>query len=104
MEFNPIDKVNDLLDVCKEFNPIIRKRTNEGYDWLKDTDVCIEILNPGSNEREEGMTIICEDGGEFTLCFHSHTHFSPFISLLISVSFSRHNSTPKAGIPRRFAK
>jgi hypothetical protein len=50
-EFNPIDKVNDLLDVCKEFNPIIRKRTNEGYDWLKDTDVCIEILNPGSNER-----------------------------------------------------
>jgi hypothetical protein len=77
MELNPIDKVNDLLDVCKEFNPIIRKRTNEGYDWLKDTDVCIEILNPGSSEREEGMTIICEDGGEFTLCFHSHTHFSP---------------------------
>lgn len=67
-----------MLDVCKEFNPILRKKTDEGYDWLGDTDVCIEILNPGSSEREDGMTIICEDGGGFNLRFHSYAHFSPF--------------------------
>ena len=81
MKFNPIDKVEDLLNVCKEFSPTVhptvRGNTDEGYDWLRNTDICIEILNPGSLDRDEGMTITCEDDGEFTLCFKSHTHFFP---------------------------
>ena len=81
MEFNPIDKVTDLLDVCKAsdptIHPTVRRKTDEGYDWLGDTDICIEIPNPGSLDRDEGMTITCEDDGEFTLCFKSHAHFFP---------------------------
>ena len=77
MEFNPIYKVNELIDIFKEFSPRIRKNTDEGYNWLGDTDVCIEILNPNSDKREDAFTVICEDNGEFTLCFKTHSHFPP---------------------------
>ena len=76
MEFNPVEKVNELIDTLKKFNPTIRKKTDEGYEWLEeDTDVCIEILNPDSYNPDDGLTIICEDDGEFTLCFGAHYHY-----------------------------
>lgn len=77
MEFNPIDKANELIDKLIKFSPTIRKNTDEGYDWLEeDTDVCIEILSPNSDKPDDGLTIICEDDGEFTLCFGAHVHYS----------------------------
>lgn len=43
----------------------------------EETDVCIEILNPDSDNPDDGLTIICEEDGEFTLCFGTHVHYSP---------------------------
>ena len=75
MEFNPIDKVSELMEMFKEYNPIIHKNSDEGYDWLDENLLCIEIPNPNAGDS---ITIECEDCGEFTVCyayFHSH-HFA----------------------------
>ena len=78
MEINPIDKATDLLSTLKEYSPTIRRKSDKGYEWLEeDTDICIEVLNPNSDNPDDGLTIICEDDGEFTLCFGTHVHYSP---------------------------
>ena len=78
MEINPIDKATDLLATLKEYSPTIRRKADKGYEWLEEeTDVCIEILNLDSDNPDDGLTIICEDDGEFTLCFGAHVHYSP---------------------------
>ena len=78
MEINPIDKATELLITLKEYSPTIRRRSDKGYEWLEEeTDVCIEILNLDSDNPDDGLTIICEDDGEFTLCFGTHVHYSP---------------------------
>jgi hypothetical protein len=78
MDFNPIDKATNLLSALKEYNPSIRRKSDKGYDWLEEeTDICIEVLNPDSDNPDDGLTIICEDDGEFTLCFGAHVHYSP---------------------------
>ena len=62
MEINPIDKATALLATLKEYSPTIRRKSDKGYDWLEEeTDVCIEVLNPGSDNPDDGLTIICED-------------------------------------------
>jgi len=78
MDFNPIDKATDLISALKEYAPSIRRKSDKGYDWLEEeTDICIEVLNPDSDNPDDGLTIICEDDGEFTLCFGTHVHYSP---------------------------
>ena len=78
MDFNPIDKASDLISALKEYAPSIRRKSDKGYEWLEEeTDVCIEVLNPDSDKPDDGLTIICEDDGEFTLCFGTHVHYSP---------------------------
>ena len=78
MDFNPIDKATNLLSALKEYNPSIRRKSDKGYDWLEEeTDICIEVLIPDSDNPDDGLTIICEDDGEFTLCFGAHVHYSP---------------------------
>ena len=78
MNINPIEKVADLLATLKEYKPRIRRKADKGYEWLEEeTDVCIEVLNPDSDKPDDGLTIICEDDGEFTLCFGTHVHYSP---------------------------
>ncbi|MBO5785690.1 MAG: hypothetical protein J6R45_00040 [Clostridia bacterium] len=73
MDFNPIDKINELIRIFEEHNPIIRSKSNEGYEWLEESSLCIEIPNPNS---DDSITIECEDGGEFTVCFsYCHQHF-----------------------------
>ncbi len=75
MEFNPIDKIPELTEFLKAYNPMIRSKTDEGYDWLEENSFCIELPNSNKSDR---ITIECEDGGEFTVCFayfHSH-HFA----------------------------
>ena len=78
MNINPIEKVADLLATLKEYKPRIRRKADKGYEWLEEeTDVCIEVLNPDSDKPDDGLTIICEDDGEFTLCFGTHVHYTP---------------------------
>ena len=78
MDFNPIDKATNLLSALKEYNPSIRRKSDKGYDWLEEeTDICIEVLTPDSDNPDDGLTIICEDDGEFTLSFGTHAHYSP---------------------------
>lgn len=74
MEINPIDKAQDLLAEFERFAPLLRRKSDNGYDWLEeDTDVCVEIPNP---VRENSITIECQDDGEFTLLFAAyHSHF-----------------------------
>lgn len=73
MEFNPIDKIDDLIARFREYSPIIRSKTDKGFDWLDENSFCIEIPNPDS---DAGITIECEYGGEFTVCFSNyHSHF-----------------------------
>lgn len=72
MEFNPIDKIPELTEMLQSYNPIIRTKSDEGYDWLEEGSFCIEIPNPNAGEK---ITIECENGGEFTVCcsyYHSH--------------------------------
>ena len=78
MDFNPIEKATDLLTTLKEYSPTIRRKSDKGYEWLEEeTDVCIEVLNLDSDNPDDGLAIICEDDGEFTLCFGTHVHYSP---------------------------
>ena len=74
MELNPIDKAKDLLQLLKEYYPLVKTKNDLGYDWLEEeTDLCIEVL---STDNPIGkLYIVCEDGGEFTLCFDAHAHY-----------------------------
>ena len=74
MEFNPIDKVPELTERLKEYNPIIHKNSDEGYDWLDENSLCIEL--PRYNAGDS-LTIECGGYGEFTVCFlYYHAHDS----------------------------
>ena len=96
MEINPIDKATALLATLKEYSPTIKIKSDKGYEWLEEeTDVCIEVLNPASNNPDDGLTIICEDDGEFTLCFGTHVHYSPCdeeYNQMCQMAFDRLNS------------
>lgn len=75
MEFNPIDKIPELMEKLRAYDPIIRTKTDKGYVWLAEDSFCIEIPNPQAGKN---ITIECENEGEFTVCFayfHSH-HFA----------------------------
>lgn len=73
MEFNPIDKVSDLMELFKAYRPILHPDTEEGYDWLDENSFCIEIPNLNT---EDSITIACEDDWEFTVCYsYFHAHY-----------------------------
>lgn len=73
MEFNPIEKTDELMGIFRECNSILHSKSDDGFDWLSDGSYCIEIPNPDS---EDNITIECEDDGEFTVCFsYYHQHF-----------------------------
>lgn len=78
MDINPIDKVDELLEMLQQFNPTVKRITDRGYEWMEEeTDICIEILNPNSDNPDDGLLIICEDNGEFTLGFGDmHEHYN----------------------------
>ena len=74
MEFNPIDKVPELTEMLKEYNPIIHSKSDEKYDWLDEDSLCIELPNQGTGD---GLTIECGSYGEFTVSFsYYHSHYS----------------------------
>ena len=73
MEFNPIDKIPELTKMLQAYNPIIHSKSDEGYDWLEEDSLCIEIPNPYGGDS---ITIECEDCGEFTVGFsYYHSHY-----------------------------
>ncbi|MBO5981802.1 MAG: hypothetical protein J6Q24_05075 [Clostridia bacterium] len=73
MDFNPIDKIPELTELLKAYNPIIRTKTDKGYDWLAEDSFCIEIPNLNADKN---ITIECENEGEFTVCFaYFHSHY-----------------------------
>ena len=72
MEFNPIDKIPELMELLQPYGPMIRSRSDESYAWLEEDSLCIEIPNANSDDN---LIIECENEGEFTVCFacfHSH--------------------------------
>ena len=68
MFFNPLDKLNEMMDILKEFDPKLRRKTDVGYESLEtDTDLCIEILRPGFDDPSKGLLILCEGEGFFSM-------------------------------------
>ena len=79
MEFNPIDKAEELLYLLREYNPIIKRKSDEEYEWLEEeTDLCIVLINPDRNSQLSTLEILCEDDGEFTLSCGAHAHYYPY--------------------------
>ena len=73
MEFKPIEKMSELMEMFKEYNPIIHQNFDDGYDWLDENSCCIEIPNPNAGDN---ITIECGGCGEFTVCFsYYHSHY-----------------------------
>ena len=75
MKINPTDKVQDLIVRFRKYEPAVRKKRDNGYEWMKEADACVEILNRDPDARIKSLIIHCEDEVEFTLYFDGHTHF-----------------------------
>ena len=77
IEIIALDKVAEILDTFKEYNPHIFSKTDEGYEWLEEDDSkCIVLDNP---HYEETLEIVVGDMGEFMLFFaKSHAHYSNY--------------------------
>ena len=44
MEFNPIDKIPELMELLQPYGPMIRSRSDESYDWLEENSLCIDDM------------------------------------------------------------
>ena len=79
MDLNPIDKAEELLYLFREYNPIIKRKSDKEYEWLEEeTDLCIVLINPDRNSQLSTLEILCEDDGEFTLSCGVHAHYYPY--------------------------
>ena len=73
MKINPIDKVDDLIQQVKEYNPVVHTNSDKEYDWLEEGNICVEIPNPSSDNPLE---IEFQNGGEFIVFFSGgHSHY-----------------------------
>ena len=79
IEINPIDKIDEMMSMFKDFSPKLFSKNDEGYDWIEEDDSkCIVFLNPFC---EDNLEINVGDMGEFTLYFgSSHAHYSSYQS------------------------
>ena len=77
IEIIALDKVAEILDTFKEYNPHIFSKTDEGYEWLEEDDSkCIVLDNP---YYDETLEIVVGDMDEFMLYFaKSHAHYSNY--------------------------
>lgn len=75
MAIEPIQVLDNLLNDLKEFSPVVRRQTDEGYDWLEaDEEWCACVVIP--NLVCNAAPIEIELAGEFTLYFRwSHIHY-----------------------------
>ncbi len=73
-EFNPLDKVPELIQMLQAYDPILHKKSDEGYRWLNENSFCIEIPNPSGGDS---ILIVYEDLAEFTISYsYYHSHYS----------------------------
>ena len=73
-EFNPIEKLPELAELLREYNPIISRKSDKGYDGPDEASFCITVPGPGANE---GLMIEGSSSGEFILCYsYYHSHYS----------------------------
>lgn len=73
-EIDIFDKVGEIMELFKDYNPKVFSQSDEGYDWLEEADSkCIVLNNPYcGNPIEIGVG----DMDEFTLFFAGgHAHF-----------------------------
>ena len=76
MELNALDKIDDVLEIFKEYSPCVFLKTDEGYDWMEeDHSKCIVFANPYGGESLE---IVVGDRDEFTLCYNGHAHYANY--------------------------
>ena len=77
IEIVALDKITEIVDTFKEYNPHIFSKTDEGYEWLEEDDSkCIVLDNP---YYDEALEIVVGDMDEFRLSFaKSHTHYSNY--------------------------
>lgn len=71
IQVDPTTRVEALMQEFALFNPVLKRKSDEGYDWLEDDEcACIIIPNPAGHEIE------IELAGEFTLYFGgTHCHY-----------------------------
>jgi hypothetical protein len=74
IEINPLDKIDEILEIFKQHNPKVFSCNDEGYDWLEcDSSRCIFIKNPYC---ENDIELSIGDDDEFVLNFSSgHAHY-----------------------------
>lgn len=74
VEINPLDKIEEILEIFTQYTPKVFSCDDENYDWLEcDSSRCILIKNPYD---ENDIEISVDDGGEFVLYFAGgHSHF-----------------------------
>lgn len=77
IEIQVLDKVEEILDVFKEYSPKVYSKTDSGYDWLEEDDSkCIVFENPNYDQQIE---IDVGDMSEFSLFFaKSHVHYANY--------------------------
>lgn len=77
-ELEPIDSLDNLLSDLKEYSPIVKKQSDEGYDWLvSDEDWCACVVIPNPHDTDNPIEI--ELAGEYTLYFRwSHIHYMSY--------------------------
>ena len=77
IEIQVLDKVEEILDIFKEYSPKVYSKTDSGYDWLEEDDSkCIVFENPNYDQQIE---IDVGDMGEFLLFFaKSHAHYANY--------------------------
>ena len=47
IEINPIDKIDEMTSIFKDYSPKVFSKNDEGYDWIEEDDSkCIVLFNP----------------------------------------------------------
>ena len=77
IEINPIDKIDEMMSIFKDYSPKVFSKNDKGYDWIEEDDSkCIVLFNPF---YDNNLEILVEDMGEFTLYYDSsHEHYPPY--------------------------
>lgn len=73
-DVNPIDKKDEILEILKEYNPVVHTNKEADYSWIYDDSVSIVV----SDESGAEMLFIDLEG-EFSYGFGGwHTHADPY--------------------------
>ncbi len=77
VEIEVLEKIEEILDIFKDYNLRIFSKTDAEYDWLEEDDSkCIVFENP---YYERTLEIAVGDMDEFTLFFDkSHAHYANY--------------------------